>query len=153
MLWKQGSWGVYTQDINWIYPLVRKDWNNSQLQHFDSEEQAMTTAIIRCHLCGTFTFTPQVLKSSVWPVQTQHYIKTVPSLVEHVWSPSCAFRCQIYTIFVCDIISFHSCQQSVVTSVLCWCNGALLCLTLSHITSRLLFAEDTEHCELKQNSL
>lgn len=41
----------------------------------------------------------------------------------------------------------NSTTESVVISVLFWCNSAPLCLTLSHITSRLLVAPSTAVCQ------
>lgn len=56
---------------------------------------------------------------------------------------SCAF----FSAIAFHITPVSSTTESAVIYVLCWCNSTLLCLTLSHITSRLLLAEDTEHCE------
>lgn len=117
---------------------------------------------LRCRLCGTFTYIYTSGPGALTCLDATLQIKTDKHhfLGNMFGRLSCAFRCQLYTISTCvtfHITPFNGTTETVVASVFCWCNSALLCLTLSHITFCPLLAEDTEPCcvsqhrELKQN--
>lgn len=79
ILWKHNCWGVFTRDINWTKPVVRKDIS---LQHFASDEPDMTSlqdthkhlhlrsrSPDLLNITDKNRQTPSVVWTSVWCVQ------------------------------------------------------------------------------------
>lgn len=150
ILWKQGVWHVYTQDINWIYPLIRKDICEIILSHFASDEQDRTAAISAAHL-HTQVQSPDLFRHNV----------TGKNWQKNSWGTCldvCLVHFSVSTTLSLAVIAFHtpsinSSAESVVISVV----QRRSLVSKTWVTSRPVSWElrtpstESQHRELEQN--